>query len=322
MEMRRLQRRHDDNMKLKDFFTVKGQKRIMKDLEEKEIRRRQIARANMQEQLTKYVNLIADIKEFCHEPVLENIARNFLDQEEENFAKFKYVNYLNEEMEELSDRLGRLQLEIGPRLDVFNEQHALHEMWAKQQAETIKDLEDKYDHAKKSARVKEDEFKEVEKKLQTIITGVGKLFGLFKCKNDPLISLLGHNETIHYYNIQLYLEILEANIQKALIGVFYKEKGLLERRKMKPDQLMIREQKGPLVMDPIERIVNTNPCPLCVEHEMVSDVIDELQFAYDKEKIQEKLSARLKLEGAAELNHNVSKCHLPKSREIIQKRYQ
>ncbi|KAJ8946145.1 hypothetical protein NQ314_008967 [Rhamnusium bicolor] len=60
----------------------------------------------------------------------------------------------------------------------------------------------------------------------------------------------------------------------------------------------------------------------CVEHEMVSDVIDVLQFAYDKKRIQEKLEKRLQIEGAEERLHNVSACHLPKSRQIIQKRYQ
>ncbi|KAJ8981964.1 hypothetical protein NQ317_002138 [Molorchus minor] len=312
-EMRRLQRKHDDNMKLKDFFRIKGQKRIMRDLEEKEMKRRQINRANMQERLTTYLDLMINIKDFTGQTMVHDIARNFLEQEEENFAKFKYVNHLNEEMEELSDVLGHLQVEI-------DEQHALHEMYAKQQADTIQELEAKYDKAKKSADSKEGEFTVVDNKLQSIIVGVGKLFAMFKCNNDPLIQLLGRNENIHYYNIELYMEILENNIQRALIGVFRREKALLEKRKMKPDQLTIREVKGPLVTETIERIVSTNPCPLCVEHEMVSDVIDELQFAYDKETIQKRLAARLKLEGAAELNHNVSACHLPKSREIIQKK--
>lgn len=47
----------------------------------------------------------------------------------------------------------------------------------------------------------------------------------------PHITLVfafsGKNETIHYYNVLLYLEILEQNIEKALITVYQKEMGLV-----------------------------------------------------------------------------------------------
>ncbi|ENN83376.1 hypothetical protein YQE_00265, partial [Dendroctonus ponderosae] len=78
----------------------------------------------------------------------------------------------------------------------------------------------------------------------------------------------------------------------------------------------------PAIIEPVERICQTSPCPLCVEHDLVSDVIDELQFAFTKEEIKEKLKTRLEIEGSQCGLHNVSACHLPKSRQIIQKRYQ
>lgn len=78
----------------------------------------------------------------------------------------------------------------------------------------------------------------------------------------------------------------------------------------------------PAIIEPVERICQTSPCPLCVEHDLVSDVIDELQYAFTKDEIREKLKTRLEIEGSQCGLHNVSACHLPKSRQIIQKRYQ
>lgn len=78
----------------------------------------------------------------------------------------------------------------------------------------------------------------------------------------------------------------------------------------------------PGTIEPVEKICRTSPCPLCVEHDLVSDVIDDLQRAYDKKEIEDKLKVRLKTEGSQCALHNVSACHLPKSRQIIQKRYQ
>lgn len=55
---------------------------------------------------------------------------------------------------------------------------------------------------------------------------------------------------------------------------------------------------------------------------MVSDVIDDLQYVHHKDHIQKELKERLRLEDGLDRLHNVSLCNLPKSREIIQKRYQ
>ncbi|XP_018576546.1 uncharacterized protein LOC108915077 [Anoplophora glabripennis] len=96
----------------------------------------------------------------------------------------------------------------------------------------------------------------------------------------------------------------------------------LKKKRIRHDQLTIPEQSTPPTIEPIEKIALTNPCPLCIEHELVSDVIDKLQFASDKNKIQEKIVKRQDVEGTEDRLHNVSACHLPKSREIIQKRYQ
>lgn len=60
----------------------------------------------------------------------------------------------------------------------------------------------------------------------------------------------------------------------------------------------------------------------CIEHEQVSDVIDDLQIALTKEEIQEKLRRKMELNQLDDKVHNVSACHLPKSRQIIQRRYQ
>lgn len=94
------------------------------------------------------------------------------------------------------------------------------------------------------------------------------------------------------------------------------------------------------MIHPLEKIAESNPCPLynwfffsggirfllvrfrCVEHEMVSDVIDVLQKVITRKEVKIKLRHRLALPDGAARVHNVSNCHLPKSREIIQRRYQ
>lgn len=61
-EMRELKRRYDNNEKLRDFFWIKGQRRIMKDLEAKEQEKRQRTYQVIEEKVSKYDNMLHDIK--------------------------------------------------------------------------------------------------------------------------------------------------------------------------------------------------------------------------------------------------------------------
>lgn len=72
----------------------------------------------------------------------------------------------------------------------------------------------------------------------------------------------------------------------------------------------------------ITDLVSRDPCPLCVEQALVSDVIDTLQKVMEKDQIAEKLEEAIEKRGFNEVVHNVSGCHLPKSRAIIQRRFQ
>ncbi|KAH1020898.1 hypothetical protein HUJ04_010488, partial [Dendroctonus ponderosae] len=153
-EMREMQRKRDNDVKLQEFFATKGQKRFLKDLEDIYLKKRQKNKALIEVNLENYLNLLIAIREFAHIDHIPEIAKEFLNQEEENFAKFKYVNDLNKQMEELSLRYEK----------VVNKKN--------EAAQKIAEL-----HA-------------VEQKLNAILGGMGTLFKLFRCDNNPLIHML------------------------------------------------------------------------------------------------------------------------------------
>lgn len=65
-EMRGLQRKRDSDIKLQEFFVVKGQKRIMRDLEEAEKKKRQIVKENIEKKLERYLNMLVTIMVRLH----------------------------------------------------------------------------------------------------------------------------------------------------------------------------------------------------------------------------------------------------------------
>ncbi|XP_044749263.1 coiled-coil domain-containing protein 63-like [Coccinella septempunctata] len=314
-EMRELQRKEDNDKKLAEFFSTKGQKRVMAAMEEKERAKRKDKRKRMEEKLRHYTNILADVYDFTNQNEIDEIMESFKERETENFALFKYINELNREMEELNDTLGYLHLDI-------DEQRVLMQVRADKQQETLQRLREDLDEATQQADAADFALVDCDKKIVQLCSGVEDLFKLCKCDRDPLLPLLGENQKVNHFNVLLFLQILERHVQDYICEVYNAEKILTAKRKIRPKHKLIRSEGALRPLYSIEQIVPANPCPLCVEHEQVSDVIDVLQRILTKEQTEVKLAARLELPDGLERIHNVSACHLPKSRQIIQKRYQ
>lgn len=97
-EMRELQRRYDHDSKLQDFLGVKGQKRIMADLEVKEEQKKQQQKEANEQLIATYNYNLDKIREFSGENDVDRLVAQFIKQEEENFTLFNYVNELNNEV--------------------------------------------------------------------------------------------------------------------------------------------------------------------------------------------------------------------------------
>lgn len=60
--MKELQRQLDHDYKLQEFFGVKSQKRIMRDLELKEARKKELEEENMEKELQLYEDTLKKIQ--------------------------------------------------------------------------------------------------------------------------------------------------------------------------------------------------------------------------------------------------------------------
>lgn len=74
---------------------------------------------------------------------------------------------------------------------IVDEQQTLNDFRREQQAEKIEKLRKEFEEEDKDAKSKEEELKGLNHKLKVLMNGINELFRLFKCKNDPLLQLLG-----------------------------------------------------------------------------------------------------------------------------------
>ncbi|XP_394326.4 coiled-coil domain-containing protein 63-like [Apis mellifera] len=308
-EMCELQRTMDNEMKLQEFLGVKGQHREMSDLNEKRAAERKASMEYKQSKIETYKNILHTIKEFIGEQNNDKLIAKFIKQEEENFALFSYVNELNDELESLNSRIDQLTIAI-------QEAQTINDRISSDQTQTLEQLKTELEQQTALADAAEENLAQCDDVLEKLLKGIDSLFKAIRCDNSPILRLLGDNEQITMSNVMLYLGIIEKQITQMFHKVYWLD------RATKTQQLRIDEERRPrLKVPPIEYIAPTQPCALCVEKEELQIVSEGLEHPLTREAATKKLKQRLD-EDYSELLHNISGCHLPAARKIIQKRYQ
>ncbi|XP_020283097.1 coiled-coil domain-containing protein 63 [Pseudomyrmex gracilis] len=308
-EMCELKRTLDNEMKLQEFLGVKGQFREMADLNAKKEAERQARREEKQNKIAAFTQILQTIKQFTGEQDIDKLTAHFIKQEEENFALFNYVNELNDELESLQARMEQLTAAI-------DEARAQNVHRDQQQAENLekitKQLQDQIALTDAAAK----DLAQCNDVMGKLLQGIDDLFRTIRCDNSPILELLGDNTHVTMSNVMLYLELIEKRITEMFHKVYWVDKA------SKAAQLRVDEDRKPrLKMPGLSRIVPTQPCPLCVEHEQMQIVREGLDSPLTHIEASQKLRKRLE-DDYSEMLHNVSACHLPAARKIMQKRYQ
>mgnify|MGYP005985256921 FL=1 len=182
---------------------------------------------------------------------IKKIASTFAAEEELNLSKFKYILYMIKETEEIGERLGFLHLDI-------QEKNILHTTRELQQQGTLEQLHYDLEDATRIADKAEKKMNETQAVFDELLKGTFSLFKICKCNEDPLIQLLGNNTQVQFYNVELYLNILERTIHELLVIAGYKDSL---RKPDDPKKLIVFEPY-PSEIYPIEKVIKATPCSL------------------------------------------------------------
>ncbi|XP_003702222.2 coiled-coil domain-containing protein 63 isoform X1 [Megachile rotundata] len=308
-EMCELQRTLDNEMKLQEFLGVKGQYREMADLNAKRAAEKKARMEEKQQKINSYRQILEMIKEFTGQDEIDKLTAHFIKQEEENFALFSYVNELNDELEGLQARMSQLTISI-------EEARVQCEQSGQQHTETLEKLKKELEDQTTLADAAEENLTQCDDVMEKLLKGIDSLFKAIRCDNSPILELLGDNEQITRSNVMLYLGIIEKRITQMFHKVYWIDKAT------KAQHLRLDEEKRPkLKVPPIEHIAPTQPCALCVEKAELQIVSEGLEQPLTRDEATKKLKERLE-EDYSDLLHNISGCHLPAARKVIQKRYQ
>ncbi|XP_065201400.1 coiled-coil domain-containing protein 63 isoform X2 [Planococcus citri] len=207
-KMRELYRQLDHYMQLKEFLSIKGQKRILADLEQKENAKKQQKIEQIEKYTQKHNSILEQIKEFCGEHNTERLPAIFLKQEEENFALFNYVNEINNEMELLQDEMAVLNRAL-------EEQRMISTSIKKECSESMESFRKELVVKKEKIEDEKKRLTSVNSILEIMFKEMENLFSLFKRDSPSLIHLIGENQ-ISSHNADLFLQIMDKKVEDFL----------------------------------------------------------------------------------------------------------
>ncbi|XP_075228136.1 coiled-coil domain-containing protein 63-like [Lycorma delicatula] len=258
------------------------------------------------------------IKGQRHEKDIDKFVARFKKSEEENLSLFNYCNEVNDEVEVLQSQVFLL-------LESIDEQRELNQMRANEQQSLINNLQNKltsieYDYAEAI-----NELERSKVLLTDLLFSIEKMFLEFECNDQPILALLGNNAHVNVFNVSLCLRLLELQLYEFIYLAYAKERHappqcLLEGQIVQDDYHIIAS-KRPILF----HLTKSTPCPLCVETDRIfildenneTDVIEEYDDVH--QQIKEQLEEPEEL---VALLHNISTCRLPRSRAIMQARFQ
>lgn len=237
----------------------------------------------------------------------------FEDTNNNYFSHFNYMNDLNNQMEFLNKSLKRLYIDIEHFRDI-NLQTVTN------QEETLTELQEKLNIEKQSTIKFEKNYDQDEIELQLLFNKINEIFEILKCDDKHLKLLLGDYTKITKFNIFDYLPIIEKRLKAVINYVYFIER---QDKYINQNDLTIRDiKKFKSEPTPIQDIVLVQQCSECAESADVNRYDEEIVLPLEKDAVHDKAKAKTQAPTLQYRLHNLSKCKLPKSRALVNKRYQ
>ncbi|KAL1385369.1 hypothetical protein pipiens_012936 [Culex pipiens pipiens] len=308
-EMLELQRRINTDQKNHEFLRVKGFHREMYDLDVREVRRRNLMKAEYTRKLELYQRIIEKTKSFCKVEEVSQLIEKYQKQEDTFFAHFNYLNELNFQYEQLNCTL----VELYKNVDDLKERKLRKEA---QDEKSFKELHETLLEESTKSKQLENSLKDDELLVVSQLEQIDEILNIVGYDRTELMRLLGEHRKITKQNVMRFLAALEVRLNEVLAMVYTSPATLDNSTLKKPIARAPEEEIR------IEEIVTTQQCAECAEGQDVNRYDEAIVLPNDPGLIKEGVVAKVRAPEMQYRLHNLSKCKLPRSRMLVNKRYQ
>lgn len=342
-----------------DFLGVKGKKRELMPLNEPEVQRRATVEQNLKNSIELYWKIIDKILKTYSKQyqllVIENkknetgkIRKKSMDYDDKDYdltdaerqmlkrideesvidEKFCFLTQTMVEYKLFENNyiqqfnfLNQIQNQLVPLNIFITEKHnQLNLKRLTRKEETTSRLEQGLQlfNALKQEKSKSFDYEKMlasrEIELQKYLQQINIIFTFLNCDTTFINSLLGDMSKVNRFNIKLFLSSLEMRVNKILGHIYY-----CESQAKVPRTVTVQRQTRPIVS--IAKYVGVTQCSECAEQQEVNQYDEDVVLPEEKSRIKKNVQQKVKNNDFDYRMHTLSKCRLPKSRILVNKRF-
>ncbi|XP_058465320.1 uncharacterized protein LOC131438932 [Malaya genurostris] len=308
-EMLELKRKLQNDSRNHEFLRVKGFHRDMCELDPREVRRRNKMKSDYSRMLEIYGKIIERTQRLCGADNIEQLIEKYQKQEDTFFAHFNYLNELTFQYEQLNSIL----TELNGKLDGLKEQKLRKEA---QQEKGMRDLHEQLLKECEKTQKMEKSLKGDEDQLSTHLQEIDDILGIIGFDRNDIMKLLGDHRKVTKQNVKLFLAALEVRLNDILARVYTHPTTRDEPTLKRP---IVRDRQD---IVQVEHVVTTQQCAECAEGQDVNKYDEAIVLPKDQIDFKEGVRRKVVAPEMQYRLHNLSKCKLPRSRILVNKRYQ
>lgn len=217
--------------KLREFMTTKAEDRVTileHELLARTRKKLETQLSGLKQEANKYEDIFEQIKEATGIADTDTLVQSFIENEEQNFALFNYVNNMNTEIENLQDEIKYLKEET----ELIKKEGVENDVGRK---EILRELEEKMSKVNEESHSVRKQYKVSRRLLEQLKPKIECIFNSTKCDRSAIRDLLGGGVTVDDNNIMQYLGIIEQKCSELLqTNALYKVKAAIEESRETP----------------------------------------------------------------------------------------
>lgn len=230
-EIKDVMRILEHDRKLQDFMTTKAEDRVSileQELLARTLKKLETQLSGLTQEANKYEDIFEQIKDATGIEDTDTLVESFIENEDQNFALFNYVNNMNTDIESLQDEIKHLKEEI----DLIKTEGVENDVRRKI---ILQELEEKMANVTEESTSVRKQYKVSRRLLEQLKPKIESIFNSTKCDRSTLTGLLGGGLTVDDNNIMQYLGIIEQKCNELLqTKALHKMKTIVEEAKELP----------------------------------------------------------------------------------------
>lgn len=304
-EMAGVLRSLDMDVISEQFMGNKANRIVMKDLDPKEVKRRNEFRVKYTKTREIYVDNMDQVKQIADASRLNELISKFEKSRQEYSSHFQYMNNLHRQVIRLNATLKMTEKHVGrTKLKSFAEKQKWSENAVQKRQANLQLMQtDNGQRVKKS--------KEIDESMKGYYNKLTDLIETLQCSDTLRLTLAGRCETerVHALNIQAFLAAMDKRLRQVMSFVYYLQSG--------PGDIVagVDVINYHLNYEEMETVLHE-----CAECAMVAETGGyDVQTPLDIATVRTNMMTRAMAPEVAYRMHNISQCDLPSSRALLAK---